>query len=123
MSHPTRIIVHMVAVRRVLGYGIWSRRYIPIVLGGIRVVSRPIRRPVSVPVRVLGMRLWLVGRWEQSTWSGAVCGTRDHSLFGKAPDMGPSRNNMGPTKQESAVLVKLPNYGEHCGSNTHKGAS
>ena len=96
MSHPTCIIVHMVADRRVLGYGIWPHRSVPIVLGGIRVVSGPIRRPVSMPVRGLGMRLWLVGWWEQSTWSGAVCGTRDHSLFGKASDLGPTGNNMGP---------------------------
>ena len=75
------------------------------------------------PVRGLGMYLWLLGWWEQSTWSGAVCGTRDHSLFGKASDLGPTGNNMGPTKQESAVLVTLPNTGEHHGLNTHKGAS
>ena len=85
--------------------------------------SRPIRRPVSVPVRGLGMRLWLVGRREQRTWSGAVCGTRDHSLFGKAPDMGPSRNNIGPENKNPRCSQQVWRLNEHCGPNTHKGAS
>ena len=43
----------------------------------------------------------------------------------KPPDLGPTGNNMGPTKQESAVLVnKLPNLqASTTDSNTHKGAS